>query len=106
MQNFFTVRVTEHWNRLPREAVDGGCGVSFYRDIQDLSGCCLCHEPDGGTASENARLYFQPHYFLNATQQGLHWKNQGVTDQERPMEGGRLRLHRHFPDSGVSKSVT
>lgn len=34
MQNFFTVRVMEHWNRLPR-----GCGLSFYRDIRDTFGC-------------------------------------------------------------------
>ena len=33
-KNFFIVRVTEHWNRLPREIA-----VSFSGDIQDLSGC-------------------------------------------------------------------
>ena len=33
-KKFFMVRVTETWNRLPR-----GCGGSFYRDVQDLSGC-------------------------------------------------------------------
>ena len=31
-KNFFTLRVTEHWNRLPREVVESG-------DIQDLPGC-------------------------------------------------------------------
>ena len=29
-KNFFTVRVTEYWNRLPKETV-----VSLYRDIQN-----------------------------------------------------------------------
>jgi len=33
-KNFFTVRVTEHCNRLQR-----GCEVSFYGDFQDPSGC-------------------------------------------------------------------
>jgi len=33
-KNFFPLRVTEHWNRLPRE----GCGVSFSGDIQDPPG--------------------------------------------------------------------
>jgi len=32
-KNFFPLRVTEHWNRLPRE-----CGVSFSGDIQDPPG--------------------------------------------------------------------
>ena len=32
-KNFFTVRVTEYWNRLPRETV-----VSLYRDIQNPPG--------------------------------------------------------------------
>ena len=32
-KNFFTVRMMEHWERLPR-----GCVVSFYGDRQDLSG--------------------------------------------------------------------
>ena len=32
-KNFFTVRMMEHWNSVPR-----GCGVSFYGDIQDLAG--------------------------------------------------------------------
>lgn len=32
-KNFFTLRVTEHWDRLPREA------GFFSGDIQDLSGC-------------------------------------------------------------------
>jgi len=32
-KNFFTLRVTEHWNRLPR-----GVGVSFSGDIQKLPG--------------------------------------------------------------------
>jgi len=35
-KNFFTLRVTDHFNRLPAQR---GCGVSFYGDIQDLSGC-------------------------------------------------------------------
>ena len=34
-KNFFTVRVTEHWSRLPRMVV----GVSFSGDIQNPSGC-------------------------------------------------------------------
>jgi len=33
-KNFFPLRVTEHWNRLPQ----GGCGVSFSGDIQDPPG--------------------------------------------------------------------
>ena len=33
-KNFFTLRVTEPWNRLPREIVE----VSFSGDIQDLLG--------------------------------------------------------------------
>jgi len=34
IKNLFTLRVMEYWNRLPREVV-----VSFYGDIQDLTGC-------------------------------------------------------------------
>ena len=34
MKNLFTLWVTEHWDRLPREAV-----VSFSGDIQDPHGC-------------------------------------------------------------------
>ena len=34
-ENFFTVRVMEHWNRM---AAQRGCGVSFSGDIQDPSG--------------------------------------------------------------------
>jgi len=33
-KNFFSLRVMEHWNRLPK----GGCGVSFSGDIQDPPG--------------------------------------------------------------------
>jgi len=33
-KNFFTLRVMEHWNRLPREV----CGFSFSGDIQDTPG--------------------------------------------------------------------
>jgi len=33
-KNFFTLRVMEHWNRMPRRS----CGVSFSGDIQDLPG--------------------------------------------------------------------
>jgi len=33
-KNFFSLRVMEHWNRLPQ----GGCGVSFSGDIQDPPG--------------------------------------------------------------------
>jgi len=33
-KNFFTLRVMEHWNRLPKEV----CGVSFSGDIQDPPG--------------------------------------------------------------------
>jgi len=33
-KNFFTLRVTEHWN------CPEGCGFSFSGDIQDPPGCC------------------------------------------------------------------
>jgi len=33
-KNFFPLRVTEHWHRLPQ----GGCGVSFSGDIRIPSG--------------------------------------------------------------------
>ena len=44
-KNFFTVRVTEHWNRLPR-----GCEAYVYGDTQEPSGCLptsvtCCKEP-------------------------------------------------------------
>jgi len=35
LKNFFMIKMTEHWNRLPGDIV----GVSFYGGIQDLSGC-------------------------------------------------------------------
>jgi len=33
-KNFFTLRVTQHWNRFSQ----GGCGVSLSGDIQDPPG--------------------------------------------------------------------
>jgi len=38
-KNFFPLRVTEHWNRLPRE---GGCGVSFSGDFKTRLDKVLC----------------------------------------------------------------
>lgn len=37
-KNFFMVRVMEHWNMLPREAVES---PSMEMNIQDPSGCPL-----------------------------------------------------------------
>jgi len=37
-KNFFPLRVTEPWPRLPREGTQGGGGVSFSGDIQDPPG--------------------------------------------------------------------
>ena len=43
-KNFFTVRMTEQWNRLPK----GGCGFSFSGHIQDLTGCLPVQPAVGG----------------------------------------------------------
>lgn len=40
MANFFTVRVTEHWNRLPREAVDYPSLETFKNSL--LASCAMC----------------------------------------------------------------
>jgi len=39
-KNFFTVRVTEHWNRLPREAVDSP-SVEIFKTRLDVVLCSL-----------------------------------------------------------------
>ena len=39
-KNFFTVRVTEHWNRLPREAVDSS-SLEIFKTHLDAYLCSL-----------------------------------------------------------------
>jgi len=39
MQNFFTVRVIEHWNRLPREVVESP--LEIFKTILDTFICNL-----------------------------------------------------------------
>ena len=46
-KNFFPLRVTEHWNRLPK----GRCGFSFSGDIQDPPGRCPVQPAVGDPAS-------------------------------------------------------
>ena len=48
-KNFFTVRVTEHWNRLPREAVESP-SLGIFKTCLDaylcnlLSGTCFSRQ--------------------------------------------------------------
>ncbi|KFV81490.1 hypothetical protein N308_09799, partial [Struthio camelus australis] len=39
-KNFFTVRVTEHWNRLPREAVESS-SLEMFKAVLDAILCNL-----------------------------------------------------------------
>jgi len=39
-KNFFTLRVTEHWNRLPREAVDSSF-LEIFKTHLDMVPCSL-----------------------------------------------------------------
>jgi len=39
-KNFFPLRVTEHWNRLPREAVDSP--LEIFKTWLDKVLCCRC----------------------------------------------------------------
>jgi len=39
-KNFFTLRVTEHWNRLPREAVDSP-SLEIFKILLDKVVCSL-----------------------------------------------------------------
>jgi len=39
-KNFFTLRVTEHWNRLPRGVVDSPF-LEIFKTYLDMVLCCL-----------------------------------------------------------------
>jgi len=39
-KNFFTLKVTEHWNRLPREVVES-LSLEMFKTLLDKFLCCL-----------------------------------------------------------------